>query len=155
MSFKDQSFSDRFADMGDQAEGHFELYATDVLRLGFVRYGLNRPPIQMHTLPKRIAYTPDYLMSNKLVEVQGLGRDQTFKLKFDKWNSLRWWNDFQRDTFSGVFMYVWDSHKKRECMFHLNMLDDLMGKGLGTIDKFAEGKPYIAFYADMIFEGAS
>ena len=80
MSFKDGTWAQRFGALGDEAEQVFERVA----RYGWVRYGLNRPPLQMHRLPARIRYTPDYLMSNKFIEVQGLGRDQKLKLKLDK-----------------------------------------------------------------------
>lgn len=150
-AFKDQSWEQRFGAMGDEAEQKFEEYAKDVLDRGFVRYGLNRPPIKMHSLPARIRYTPDYLMSRCFVEVQGLGRDQKFKLKFDKWNSLRWWNDFKREDFDGVSLYVWDSHKKRETMFPLECLDALLSDGTGALGVFHEGKPYIEFPADDVF----
>ena len=155
MSFKDQSWEKRFGAMGDEAEGHFEQYATETLKLGFVRYGLDRPPIQMHRLPKHLCYTPDYLMSGCMVEVQGVGRDQQVKVKHDKLNSLRWWNDFQRPGFDGVCFYVWDSHKKRECMFHLSVFDKLLGQGKGQLDAFAEGKPYMYWAADDVFAEAA
>lgn len=155
-AFKDQSFNQRFAQMGDEAEGHFETYAKEVLDRSFVRYGLARPPIQMHALPARIRYTPDYLMSKCFVEVQGLGRDQQMKVKHDKLNSLRWWNDFQRPSFDGVRLYIWDSHHQRECWFHLSMLDELLADGKGALGCFEQDrKPYIHWNADDIFEAAS
>lgn len=154
MSFKDRSWEHRFQAMGDEAESKFEEYAENTLRLGFVRYGLARPPIQMHKLPKRLCYTPDYLMSTKLVEVQGVGRDQKVKLKHDKLNSLRWWNDFVREGFDGVHLFIWDSHKQRMCMFHLSLLDRLLADGKGELGSFPEGKPYISWDADDVFEYA-
>jgi len=153
MSFKDQDFAKRFDAMGDEAEAAFERYAENVLRKKFVRYGLNRPPLQMATLPARVRYTPDYLMSKCFVEVQGLGRDQTFKLKRDKLGSLLWWNDLRHGDFDGVMFYVWDSHNKRECFLPLLTVDDVIGQE-AELAAFPEGKSYFAVPADAIFEAA-
>jgi len=150
MSFKDRSFDDRFKDMGDEAEGHFEEYAAKKLKKGVVRYGLNRPPIRMSDLPTRLRYTPDYLMGKHFVEVQGFGKDQTFKLKHEKLNSLHYWNDLHP-----VYLYVWDSTNERECMLHLFELDKLIDQGKTTLAAFPEGKAYFAFAAQDIFDAAS
>jgi hypothetical protein len=151
MSFKDRSWEQRFGAMGDEAEGHFEAYAKEVLNLGFVRFGLNRPPIALHTVPARLRYMPDYLMSKRLVEVQGVGRDQLIKLKLDKWGVLHHWNDVRTAEFDGVWIYIWDSHHKRECMFPLANFDKILGEGHGALGHFPEGKPYFEFDADLVF----
>src|SRR6266498_2550714 len=87
-SFRDQDWQARYQGMGDLAEGAFE----EVHQYGFVRWGLDRPPIQVHKLPKRIRFAPDYLTTHSFVEVQGFGKDQVIKLKLDKYDALRWWN---------------------------------------------------------------
>ncbi len=145
-AFRDGTWEQRFSKMGDEAEGRFEKYASDVLGLGFVRKGLSRPPIQLSSVPARIRYEPDYLMSKNLVEVQGVGRDQIVKVKLDKWNCLCFWNGIHP-----VMIYVWDSHKQRECLFPLFNFEKLIAKGKGSLGVFAEGKPYFAFAADDIF----
>lgn len=149
-AFKDGTWAQRYTKLGDEAEGMFELYAKDVLDKGFVRTGLDRPPLALYMLPTRERYRPDYLMSDCYVEVQGLGRDQTFKLKLDKWNCLCFWNGIHP-----VRIYVWDSHKKRECMFDLFEIERLLGEGRGNIAAFPEKKPYFALPADDVFEAGS
>lgn len=149
-SFKDQSWDQRFQKMGDQAEGHFEQYATEVLKLGYIRFGLDRPPLKMSMLPTRLRYTPDYLMSNMFVEVQGCGRDQLFKLKLEKLNCLHYWQNLHP-----THLYLWDSHNKRECMVHLFDLDALINAGKTTLAAFPEGKAYFEIKADDVFEVAA
>lgn len=147
MTFKDQSFSKRFEAMGDEAEGVFEAVCTEQLKLGWARYGLNRPPIQMHRLPARVRYTPDYLLSSRFMEVQGCGRDQVFKLKFDKAGALHWWNDLLP-----VELFLWDSMIKRWCIVKLADLDGLAGTRHCVLATFPEGKPYFAYDADAVFD---
>lgn len=146
MSFKDRSFDERVATggMGDEAEGVFER----VYGRGFARYGLNRPPIQMHKLPARLRYTPDYITSNYLIEVQGFGRDQTFKLKIDKWQALHYWNSLHP-----VALFVWDTTNKRWCLVELKQID-LLVEAVGEIRHFPEGKAYMAIPGDAIFDAA-
>lgn len=146
MSFKDAGWAARFEALGDEAEGVFEYVAEHELELGFTRYGLNRPPIRLGSVPARIRYSPDYLMSSKFVEVQGLGRDQELKLKLDKWGALHWWADVHP-----VDLFVWDSHGGRWCFLTLAQLDDLLG--CAELKSFPEGKPYFSFPADAVFEG--
>lgn len=148
-SFRDGSWAHRFEHLGDEAEGHFEEYAEKVLGKKFVRFGLDRPPLHIPSLPTRIRYTPDYLMSHRFVEVQGFGRDQTFKIKLEKLNSQHWWNDLHP-----VHFYVWDSHKKRECMVHLRAIDQLIDRGVAELGHFREGKSYFAIEGDDIFAEA-
>jgi hypothetical protein len=143
VSFKDGSWQQRFGALGDEAEQVFERVA----RYGWVRYGLNRPPLQMHRLPARVRYTPDYLMSNKFIEVQGLGRDQKLKLKLDKHGALRWWNDLHP-----VELFVWDSHHHRYCYLTMNEIDGLISSGQVELDTFPEGKSYFTFEAKLLFD---
>lgn len=154
-AFKDRDFAHRFDVMGDTAELRFEEYATNTLKRGYVRYGLSRPPLQMFRLPARVRYTPDFLMSDRFVEVQGLGRDQFCKLKHDKLGSLRWWNDIQKDGFTGVWFFIWDSHRKRECLFPIGMLDDLLADEKASLGVFqVDRKAYLQFHADDVFAAA-
>lgn len=144
MSFKNESWESRFDKMGDEAEGVFEYVCEHELELGFTRYGLNRPPLKMASLPARIRYTPDYLMSAKLVEVQGFGRDQVFKLKVDKWGALHAWN-----TIHPVDLFAWDTTNGRWCFITLTALDNIMD--CASLDSFDEGKPYFGFPGDLVF----
>ena len=140
-TFSSQSFSKRFSKMGDEAEGIFEA----VYPQGWARYGLNRPPIQLKNVPPKIRYTPDYITGKGLVEVQGFGRDQTFKLKIDKWQALiDWHNDFRVDLF------VWDTTNKRYGYVRLHDLGVALDEH-GWDDAFDNGaNPYVAIKADQI-----
>lgn len=148
-SFRDQSWDKRYEEMGDTAEGRFEDWCARN-RLNFVRYGLDRPPIAMYKLPARIRYSPDYLLSNKFVEVQGFGRDQTVKLKLEKHGSLRWWNDVHP-----VDLYLWDSHNERECFVPIHVFDMVLGTDGAELRAFPEGKSYFALNADHLFAAAA
>jgi hypothetical protein len=143
VSFKDASWERRFAEMGDEAEGVFEA----VCKRGYVRCGLNRPPLRMSDLPTRVRYWPDYLCSNKFVEVQGFGRDQRLKIKVDKWGAMHWWSDLHP-----VEMFVWDSHHRRYCYVTLAQLDALLGAGEAELKTFPENKAYFEFKGDVVFE---
>ena len=144
MSFKDRSFEERVAagGMGDEAEGVFERVFTK----GFARYGLNRPPIQMAKVPARLRYTPDYITTNRLVEVQGFGRDQVFKLKIDKWQALHWWNGVHP-----VDLFVWDTTNRRWGFITLKDVDLLIEEA-GEIRHFPEGKSYMAIPGDTLMD---
>lgn len=148
-SFKDASWAARFEKMGDEAEGRFEAYAEDELKKGYVRFGLNRPPLQMSMLPTRLRYTPDYLMSGGFVECKGLGRDQLLKLKLENLNSLHYWHGLHP-----VEVYVWDSFKKRECIVPLYEIDKIINDGHATLAHFPEGKAYFAIPAERLFDAA-
>lgn len=138
--FRDQSWEQRFAALGDEAERVF----CEVYPKGKARYGLDRPPIQLHKVPAKIRYTPDFITSDGLIEVQGLGRDRQFKLKNDKLAALHEWN---RDF--AVSMFVWDNVDRRWAIISLERLDDaLMFEGEG--DHFPEGKPYRRLHVDRL-----
>lgn len=107
MSFKDQSFGARFQAMGDAAETQFEAWC-EANRIPFWRYGLNRPPISLAKVGAFVRFTPDYLLGDKLVEVQGFGRDQLFKLKGEKLQALHAWS-----LHHPVHLWAWDSTHKR------------------------------------------
>lgn len=141
MSFKDRGWGNRFNQMGDEAEGVFEA----VYPQGWARYGLNRPPIQMGKLPPKIRYTPDYVTSKGLIEVQGFGRDQTFKLKDDKYDALNQWHlDFRVDLF------VWDTTNKRYGYVRLHDFMEAWEEH-GWRDAFDDGRnPYMAIKAEHL-----
>lgn len=136
MSFRDRPFSERFEKLGDEAESIFE----SVYSHGFVKYGLSRPPINLATVPEFIRYTPDYLTSKGLVEVQGFGRDQTFKLKEDKYGALCDWHYWAEVR---VDLFVWDSWNREYGWIRLL---DLTTED-AEIRHFPEGKPYYAWQA--------
>lgn len=132
--------------MGDEAETVFETVA-DTLGLRYVRYGLNRPPLQVGALPQRIRYTPDYLTTKAFVEVQGYGRDQELKLKVEKWMALHHWH-----SILPVELFVWDRTHQRWAFVTLPQLDVLLVDGDAAISKFPEGKTYLSFNGSEVFE---
>ena len=149
-SFKDQPFANRFAAMGDEAEGAFESWA-DAHGIKYVRYGLNRPPISLTKVSAFVRFTPDYLLGDKLVEVQGFGRDQKFKIKWEKLGSLHAWS-----LHHPVHLWAWDSSNKR--CFMAPIVDIAMEANAGA---FAQGvfdantsnpKPYWEIPADWFVE---
>ncbi len=144
MSFRYQTWNDRVATLGDIAETQFESWATKA-RLGFVRYGLNRPPLRMHELPARVRNTPDYLMTKGFIEVQGFGRDQILKVKWEKLNCMWAWNNIHR-----LWLFVWDSHNSRHCFVDVPTLANLLGE-FAEMRKFPEGTPYFAINGDAVF----
>lgn len=124
--------------MGDEAESVFE----SVYPQGFARYGLNRPPILLAQVPAFVRYTPDYITSKGLIEVQGFGRDQTFKLKNDKYEALNSWNSMFR-----VDLFVWDTTNSRYGYLRLQDFIDSW-KQEGWSDAFDNGRnPYMALKA--------
>lgn len=146
MSFRDESWAKRFDAMGDEAEAVFERVCAEE-NIGFVRYGLNRPPLRMSMLPARLRYTPDYLMSAKLVEVQGCGRDALVKLKLDKQGALHWWNDVHP-----VELFLWHTQSRRWGFVPLHAFDTLIECGKATLEKFPEGKSYFSYPFEKLID---
>jgi len=137
-TFHTQSFAARFASMGDEAEGVFETVHASA----WDRYGLNRPSSSMKTMPARVRYTPDYLTSFGFIEVKGVGRDQTLKIKCENWNCLMFWNGVWETE-----VFVWDSHKKRYCYVELAVLDKMINDPASGVQlkHFNDPKGYFAF----------
>jgi hypothetical protein len=148
MSFRDQSWNARFEKMGDQAEDAFELVMRKEKR-GFLRYGLNRPPLQVHKLPLRIRYQPDYLTTKCLVECQGFGNDQVLKLKVEKLDCMQWWN-----TVHPLELFVWDSKNERHWFVSMEKLAELRDHAYVRLDWFPENKAYFAIAAEVLGEAA-
>ena len=143
MSFADKPFGVRIQTMGDIAERKFEEESA----VKWVRYGLCRPPINMAMLPPQLRYTPDYLTSQGLIEVQGLGQDQILKVKHDKLEALRWWSRVHP-----VFMFIYDSHKDRYSM--LSLKDLTKRCKLSETKEFPACNPYFAIKSSLIWEDA-
>lgn len=132
-SFRDQSWEHRLQGMGDEAEAVFE----EVWPTGWARYGLNRPPIQVHKLPIKLRYTPDYITTHCLVEVQGVGRDQTLKVKLEKHLALQAWSQEMQLRF-----FIWDNVGKRWCAPPWMDLHEALY--YAPVREFPEGKQYYA-----------
>lgn len=125
--------------MGDEAEGVFEA----VYPKGYVRYGLKRPPIQVGALPLKLRYTPDFVTSTGLIEVQGFGKDKTLRLKLEKYRALCQWSaDWHVDLF------LWDKTKKRWAIIALEDLEAALAGA--EVDLYPEGKAYWKIKVDTL-----
>lgn len=140
MSFADQSWQARFGRMGDEAEAVFE----EVYPKGYIRFGLNRPPIRVQDLPLKIRYMPDYLTSSELVECQGFGRDQVVKVKLEKWLALGMWN-----AEMPVRLFLWDSKNERYGYVTIDQLTRAINTH-GELGEFKEGKKVWLMPADDV-----
>lgn len=141
MSFHQQGWDTRFQSMGDQAEGLFEA----VWPRGWARYGLNRPPIQMHRLSLKLRYTPDYITSYGLIEVQGFGRDRKLKIKHEKFSALHRWES-EGDK---VMFFFYDSVLDQWCTVDLDVMVAACAEH-GEVGVYPEGKTYVSIHADNI-----
>ena len=101
-SFKDGTWEERVEVLGDVGEKAFREYAAR-RQLGAVKFGLDRPPVDLGRISTFVRYTPDFLTDEGLVEVQGCGRDQTFKFKHEKLTALRQWHRHQH-----VNIWLWN-----------------------------------------------
>ncbi|HIL14349.1 MAG TPA: hypothetical protein EYG16_11840 [Deltaproteobacteria bacterium] len=134
MSFSDLSWEQRYGSMGDEAEGAFE-ERTD----GWARYGFNRPPYSIETLPLFLRYTPDYVTVNTLIEVMGCGA-KGLKLKQEKLSALTMW-----DGQMPVWLWIWSTPKQEHAFVPLKTITKLIDKGEATFGSFREGKAFYGF----------
>jgi len=132
--FSDLSWEQRYNTMGDEAEGAFE-ERTD----GWARYGFNRPPYSIETLPLFLRYTPDYVTVNTLIEVMGCGA-KGLKLKQEKLSALTMW-----DGQMPVWLWIWSTPKQEHAMVPLKTITKLIDKGEATFGSFREGKAFYGF----------
>jgi hypothetical protein len=148
MSYKDQPWGARYAKLGDQAEKAFEEFA-DERGIKYIRWGLDRPNLDVKQLPERIRYTPDYLCENFYVECIGFSSSKagaTAKLAVAKWNSLQW-----HATTHQVFLWVYDSYKKRGKLIHLADVNAMIDAGTVQLGSFPEKKAYWGLPAKELF----
>ena len=139
--FRDETWEQREKTLGDPAENAFRQWA-DNRQLAYVRFGLERPPIDMRRVPTMLRYTPDFLTDQGLFEVQGCGQDQKFKFKHDKLFALRWWNR-QADT---TQVWLWNQPLDTCVTCHIEALFRYCWEdatlGLRTDGLFDGTKPY-------------
>ncbi len=149
-AFRDQSWSNRYTAMGDAAEGQCVAW-LDAHDRGWVRYGLDRPPLRMSMLPEFIRHTPDFLTSHSLVECKGFGRDQLGKIKLADWASLISWHKLHP-----VELFFYDQHNERCIVVPFDKLHQVLAHRDKRIqkDQFNDDppKPYWAFPADLLAE---
>jgi len=89
--FSEQSWQHREKTLGDIAETAFTSWAEQI-GIKYVRWGLERPPLDVALLPSHIAHAPDFLIQERFIEVQGCGADQTFKFKHQKLHVISSWD---------------------------------------------------------------
>lgn len=139
--FYTKPWKDREVELGDGAETMFE-WVQKKRRFAFARYGLLRPDIKMHALPDFVRFTPDYLQNQRMVEVKGVGRDHTLKIKDKQVNALCVWHDM----IMPVDVFVWDSYKRRYTEIPVvELYEDC--HTFGTHQEFPEG-PF-AWFLDL------
>ena len=138
MNFHQQSFSARFAAMGDQAEAIFDLVHPKSHELG-----LNRPPFGMAGMSAVMRYTPDRMRRDAFVEVMGFGRGQALKVKDEKFEALQSWS-----TIGPVELFIYDSHNHR---YWEGPLDEwlLAYQGAERGEYEDNGKTYVTLPAAM------
>tara|TARA_B100000586_G_scaffold102421_2_gene73306 strand:+ start:7283 stop:7738 length:456 start_codon:yes stop_codon:yes gene_type:complete len=142
---------DRFnGTWGDIAEGEFEKQFPTALR-----YGLNKPPLNwgVEKLPLMLRYTPDYLLPNSLIEVQGFGKNG-LKVKFEKLRALDLW-----DQQLPVYFWLWSSARQDSLWLPLDGMWELLDRSLVTLDSYNDtrrGKAYVKIRpGDLPWESAS
>lgn len=140
MTYRTEKWEKRIETLGDPAENAFLEWAENTW-FPVVRYGLNRPPLEMRLIPTKIRYTPDYLSNFGLIEVQGCGRDGLFKFKHEKLEALQSWsNDCP------VSLWLYDQPADRGHMVMLdhvvNMCLNVDGTGFRKDGMFDGYKPY-------------
>jgi hypothetical protein len=144
--WSEELWETRYKTLGDPAENRFREWAAQD-ELSYHRYGLDRPPLDLSRVPAFVRYTPDFLTSRCLIEVQGCGRDSTFKFKHDKLSALEeWYSQFP------VKLFLWN--KTSDQIWLVDVMKDLYPivstetSGLGwptlwrTDGMFDGNKPY-------------
>ena len=138
-TFSEKPFNERYELMGDTAEHRFRVWAAEEY-MPYTDYGLRRPQVPVYKLPAFIRYTPDFLLGDALVEVQGCGRDQTIKMKHDKLWALETW-----DIHCGVYVWMWNQSNDQIGVMTFNVFQDLCSDMTGCYREdgmFDETKPY-------------
>jgi hypothetical protein len=143
MSFADASWPERFAKLGDEAEGEFERWCMRN-QIGFEHSGRRRPPFSMKKLHSYVRHEPDYLTADAYYEVKGFGKEQVLKLRTDKLDALHFW-----DLLHPTYVWVWDSLYKRFTYRSVSQIDPLAREA--EIGRFPEGPPYYAIPAGRLF----
>jgi hypothetical protein len=121
-AFRERGWTARLTELGDEAEGKFGEYMEEI-GLGFARFGLDRPPVQVHRLSDFVRYTPDFVTSTQLVEVQGHGREGITKCKLTKLAALLDWTNLGGME---VSMFLWNSHRQVRFMIPFYAYNDAM-----------------------------
>jgi hypothetical protein len=107
--YRDQSFSQRFSSMGDEAEGVYKA----VTPLGnTTQFGFRRPQgVRFSSFPVRLRHMPDFVTATHMVEVMGMGRDGILKsMKVTKYEALKIYNQIAPKLgLLGLVVFIWNS----------------------------------------------
>lgn len=144
MGFSDQSFNTRFGTMGDPAEEAFDQQLEGKTHA----LGLNRPNFTMRNMTLAMRYTPDRMTRHHLVEVMGIGRDQTLKIKDEKVEALGIW-----ENIGPVHLFVYDQKNGRTFQAPIEEWRQALDEH-GEPDMFPEGKSYRRLHARHFPEGS-
>lgn len=135
--------------MGDEAESIY----SDIEPLGrSERNGWRRPKVSMQRMPQTLRHKPDfYADSGHLVEVMGLGRDGVLKLKVDKYEALKFWNQA-----CDVVLFLWNSSKRQWLVLGWDDIKSLVAKARNAgIAEFNDGNEYFPIQWDWCIESVS
>jgi hypothetical protein len=147
-AFSQMTWQLREKTLGDPAEQAFREWA-DPLGYVTIRYGLDRPPLQVGKLPPFIRYAPDFLSTECFFEVQGCGKDQTFKFKHDKLWALHEWHQHHN-----VRLWLWnqtiDRNVNLPLLRVLDLCDDPTIEDWRTDGMFDGHKPFAAVHWEAL-----
>lgn len=136
-AYHKRDFASRFAQMGDAAEGIY-----DELNPRHHKLGLNRPPFSMAQMDPMLRYLPDRMEREAFVEVMGIGRDKTLKLKIEKIAALLMWQ-----VIADVDLFV--SSSASGATWRAPIEDWLTACiAYGEVSMFPEGKAFVALHSD-------
>jgi|TARA_B100000586_G_C20059245_1_gene405520 hypothetical protein len=126
-------YEERYKSMGEEAEGEFERRERN-----WERFGFNRPDgFELYQIPKTFQNTPDYMQVHnrgfpRLVEVMGIGSDETLKIKLNKITALQWWDASELD----VWLWVWSSVRQTFADLKFGELMDIINREELPVGKF-------------------
>lgn len=145
-AFRDRSWEQRVGVLGDEAEQKFAEFAEEE-GFGFAPYGLARPPVNLSRVSPFVRYTPDFLTANRLIEVQGHGREGVTKCKIDKLQQLSEW-----DRYMPVAMFLWNSTRKVRFLVPFPSYWEALHDTIRLTGAFDDGRnPWYGVY-DSVFD---
>ena len=142
-AFHQRNFNQRLDTMGDPAENACDLvYGNRTHKLGLDRVWQNGVGLFMAQMTAAMRYTPDRMVIDRFVECMGIGRDKTLKIKHEKIEALKAWQNigptdlFVFDQVQNTYYQASISEWAEACVAH------------GEVKVFPEGKQYYALHRD-------
>lgn len=123
-TFSEREWKQREQTLGDPAERAFQAWCKRKQHK-HATFGLRRPDVDLSMVPPFVRYTPDFLTQFGLVEVQGCGRDATFKFKHDKMEALAMWADNSRADGFNLYFFLWNQVIDDAVLLHYQQVADL------------------------------